>query len=192
MQPQTVLTYWFGEQSDDQAVIAEKGSLWFRGGPAVDAEITARFNQTVVAAAAGELDAWAETPTGALALIVLLDQFTRNIYRGTAQMYDADPKARALADGLVRAGLDQQLRPIERVFVYLPFEHHEDLASQDRSVALFEALAAERPDMAGYVQYAESHRTVIRDFGRFPHRNPLLGRLSTPEEEAYLAAGGGF
>lgn len=192
MTPEIVLRYWFGDGADAAAVMKEKGAIWFQGGPAVDADITARFTTTVEAAASGALDVWAETPRGALALIILLDQLTRNIYRGSSRMYDADPKARALAHGLIARGLDHALTPIQRVFAYLPLEHHEDLAAQGEAVALFTRLGAEAPTLAGFVDYAEQHRDVIVRFGRFPHRNALLGRESSPEEQAYLEAGGGF
>ena len=122
----------------------------------------------------------------------MLDQFPRNIHRGTPQAFAGDAAALAIAEAAISAGFDRALLPVERVFLYLPFEHSERLADQDRAVTLFEALAGE-PDMAQTIDYAHRHREVIRRFGRFPHRNPILGRTNSAAEEAYLAEpGAGF
>ena len=129
----------------------------------------------------GAFDHWAETPRGTLALIILLDQFSRNLHRNSPEAFAADGKAREIARTAIERGIDRMLGEVERMFVYLPFEHSEDLADQDQSVRLFTSLGE---DMT---RYAEDHRDVIRRFGRFPHRNAALGRTSTPDELAYLA-----
>jgi uncharacterized protein (DUF924 family) len=133
---------------------------------------------------------WQETPDGALALIVVLDQFARNIHRGDLRAFAGDTIALATARALVDTGADRALPPVRRVFVYLPFEHAEDLACQDEALRLFGALAAESPEHADTLDYARRHRDIIARFGRFPHRNEVLGRPSTPDEEAFLAQPG--
>lgn len=186
-----VLDYWFGTQVGDAATAAAQKKLWWSKDAAVDAEIRGRFGALVAAAAGGAHRNWADTPRGRLALILLFDQFPRNMYRDTPQAFAHDAQALQLAlDGLA-AGADSQLRPIERVFFYLPLEHAESAEMQERSVALFAALAAgvpaaERETFTGYADYAVRHRDIIRRFGRFPHRNRILGRASTPEETGFL------
>lgn len=181
--PTDVLDFWFGGAS---AV----DPRWFKRSDAFDAEIDNRFGATVQAALAGRLDAWAARPEGALALIVLLDQFTRNMYRGTPAAFAGDAQALALAQKLVDSGEHQHLPPLRRWFAYMPLEHAEDLALQQQCVRLFEALVAEpgphREALAGALDYARRHRDVVARFGRFPHRNAILGRTSTPEEAAFL------
>jgi uncharacterized protein (DUF924 family) len=191
-----VLTFWFGEQTGPWSVEPERQRRWFVKDPDFDAAIAARFGSTLETALRGELDHWSTSPRGRLALIVTLDQFPRNTRRGTAGMFSGDARALALATEGLALGHDAALRPIERVFHYLPFEHDEVLASQDRSMALYEALAAESvsaPFATMTVDYAKKHRDVIARFGRFPHRNALLGRPSTDAEREYLAQpGAGF
>ena len=160
---------------------------WFAGGAAFDAQCRDRFLERHFAAARREYEHWMDSADGALALLILLDQIPRNIFRGSGHAFATDPLALHYARRAVDAGLDAQVDPALRAFVYLPFEHSEDLADQRRSVALFEALGN-----AGYAQYAQAHLDVIERFGRFPHRNRALGRDSTPEEQAWLDAGGGF
>jgi len=181
--PDDVLAYWF-------APGPERPTRWFRGDAATDADCRQRFAATLDAAARGELDEWTATPRGRLALIVVLDQFSRNVHRGTPRAFAHDARALALClDGLAR-GDDRALAPEERAFFYLPLEHAEDAAMQARSVACFEALAAEAPEQcAGFLPWAREHRDVIARFGRFPSRNATLGRRSTPDEEAFLAGG---
>ncbi len=182
--PDDILTFWFGgEPSARRAVWFEKDATFDR----VCADLEAARN----AAKAGTYDDWAQTPRGGLALLILLDQLSRNLYRGAAEAFAADAKARAIARAMLARGFDQMLTPVERVFVYLPFEHAEDPADQDLSVRLFAALNAVTGEQTA--EYAIRHRDVIRRFGRFPHRNAALGRTSTAEEEAYLAEpGAGF
>ena len=197
--PDSVLTFWFGgvldATADDVAIAARQSALWWKKEPAVDAAIRTRFAAWTARAASGVLDHWAHTPHGRLALIVLCDQFPRNMYRDTPQAFAFDALARRwCAQGLLR-GDDQALRPIERVFFCLPLEHAEDLADQQQMVALLQALARQVPPayaetFAGFVQYAERHRAVVARFGRFPHRNAILGRPSTPEETAFLTQPG--
>lgn len=157
---------------------------WFEKNEAFDDAFRARFLAAHEAAARGELDPWADTAEGALALILLLDQFPRNCFRGSPRMFGSDAKAVAVADAAIAAGHDLAVPADLRVFFYLPFEHAEDLALQERCVALCAPL---RED---YLRYAVVHRDIIARFGRFPHRNEVLGRESTAEELAFLAEGG--
>jgi uncharacterized protein (DUF924 family) len=166
---------------------------WFRKDEAFDEEIRARFLPAVEGALAGKLDSWLTTPQGALALLILLDQFTRNLFRGEARCFAGDAQALRVAETVIAKGWDQAMSVVERAFVYLPFEHSETLADQERSLTLFGALAADSPATAGFLDYAQRHHEVIVRFGRFPHRNAALGRVSTPEEKDYLAQpGSGF
>lgn len=189
--PQAVLDFWFGRPGEPEH--GQQRAAWFVKDPAFDARIRALFLPTVEAALNGDLDSWTATPRGALALLIVLDQFPRNLFRGTAKAFAGDAQARALAGKMVDAGFDQQLAPVERVFAYLPFEHSEAMADQERCVALCAALAEAAPGFESTLDYARRHRDVIARFGRFPHRNAALGRPSTPEEAAYLAQpGAGF
>lgn len=186
-----VLAFWFG--TPDAADYGQARAAWFRKDDAFDAQIRARFLTEVEAAIAGQRADWATSPQGALALFILLDQFPRNLFRNTARAFAGDTAALALAGRVVGAGWDRTLLPVQRVFAYLPFEHSEALADQERSVALFAALAEAHPETASYLDYAQRHREVIVRFGRFPHRNGVLGRSSSPAEANYLALpGSGF
>lgn len=157
---------------------------WFVKDPAFDALFRDRFLQSHWAAARRELDGWASSPEGALALLILLDQFPRNVFRGTAHMFATDPLARYFAEGMIAAGFHRHIDPALRVFCYLPFEHSENLADQERSVLLHADLdPSDR-------QYAEDHHRIIERFGRFPHRNLCLGRVTTQQEQAFLDEGG--
>lgn len=160
---------------------------WFAKDDAFDAALRERFLDAHFAAARREHEALLDDADGALALILLLDQLPRNVFRDSAHAFATDPLARAYADRAIDAGHDRHVDPALRIFLYLPYEHSETLADQDRAVALCEALGD-----ANYLKYAEAHRDVIRRFGRFPHRNRALARTSTPEEQAWLEAGGGF
>jgi len=160
---------------------------WFNGGDAFDRECEARFLDGHLAAAQREHEDWIDTPDGALALLLLLDQIPRNIFRGSGHAFATDGLARHYADRALAAGHDAAFEPMLRAFFYLPLEHSEDIADQRRSVALFESLGVEL-----YTKYAIEHLHVIERFGRFPHRNRALGRTSTDEEQAWLDAGGGF
>ena len=157
---------------------------WFGGGAAFDAQIQERFGETHLIAARGELASWEDNAQGALALLLLTDQFPRNLYRQSAHAFATDEMARGIADRALARGFDAQTEASLRAFFYLSFEHHEDAASQARAVALFEKLG----DKLG-LDYARLHADLIARFGRFPHRNKVMGRISTPEESAYLAQG---
>lgn len=187
----SIRDFWFGSNPDDAGVAQEKASLWWRKNPEVDAQIRDRFATTLAMAARRELDGWLDNPEGRLALILLTDQMSRNMYRGTPQAFAYDGIAREwCVDGLA-LGADAALRPIERVFFYLPLEHSELLEDQERAVVLFQSLrdaadARLQPVFDGFLDYAVRHREVIARFGRFPHRNKIVGRPSTPAEEAFL------
>lgn len=158
---------------------------WFGADDAFDRELRERFGDAHFAAARRELEHWIDEPVGALALMILLDQVPRNIFRRSPHAFATDSLARHYADRALAAGHDRAFEPPLRAFFYLPFEHSEDIADQERAVALFEALGD-----AEYTRYAVLHRDLIARFGRFPHRNPILGRAMTAEEQAYLDAGG--
>ena len=162
---------------------------WFGKSDAFDADLRERFEASHHAAARGEFDAWAATAEGALALVLLLDQFPRNLYRGSAHSYATDGKARAIARAAIAAGHDVKVEPALQVFFYMPFEHSEDLADQRRAVALIEALCTRIGDRTS-MQWAMLHHDIIERFGRFPHRNAALGRETTVEEQAFLDGGG--
>lgn len=161
-------------------------SKWFNGGEAFDAEVRERLEAAHFAAARRELEGWMDEADGALALLLLLDQVPRNIFRGSAHSYATDPLALHYAGRMLEAGQDREVDPELRVFCYMPFEHSEDLLEQERAVALM-------ADLGGtYADYAVQHHEVIERFGRFPHRNHALGRINTADEQTWLDAGGGF
>jgi len=174
-EPADVLAFWR----------AAGPAKWFQKDAAFDAEIAARYRASCEAAAAGRLAHWETTPEGALALVILLDQFPRNIFRGSARAFAADPLARAVADRAIARGFDQRVAQAQRLFFYLPFEHSEQLADQERAVALVRALGD-----ADLLKWAELHADIIRRFGRFPHRNAALGRTTSRVEQAFLDGGG--
>ena len=184
---QDVLAFWFDPDHE---------ALWFERNDAFDEAIHSRFGALHEAAACGELDSWITLPEGWMALLLVLDQFSRNLHRGDARTFACDAKAQRLALEGIAQGFDERLPPAWRVFAYMPLEHAEDRALQDRSVALVEGLCAAFPGeavYANYLSYAQRHREVIERFGRFPHRNAVLGRTCTPEELQYLAQpGAGF
>ena len=198
MTPDDILTFWFPLDKD------RSQQLWWGKSPELDLEIHERFGTTLAAAKAHHLDTWAETAQGRVALIIILDQFSRNCFRDEPETYAADAKACQLTmEGLER-GHDQELKPIERLFFYLPLEHSENLKHQELSVDLIKQLQRNvslqtdvpketQKQFESFVKFAIQHHNVIDKFGRFPHRNKLLGRVSTPEEEEYLAQpGAGF
>lgn len=186
-----LLRFWFGTASDPQQIAREQAALWWGGQPQTDALIRARWSELRAAAVRGELESWAAAPRGRLALIVLVDQFSRCLFRGSAQAFAEDARARRWCLEGLSHGVDQQLQPIERVFFYLPLEHSESIEDQRDAVALFETLLAEVPaeqhdTFAGYLFYALRHAQIIERFGRFPHRNAVLGRESSAEELEFL------
>ncbi|ARN73651.1 DUF924 family protein [Oceanicoccus sagamiensis] len=189
-----ILRYWFADIGAGFEVTAQH-KLWYSGGPAVDKAIERQFGGWVAQALEGELAAWQATAQGTLALVILLDQFTRNIYRGSAQAFAGDPLAQTLVKQGLRAGLDSQLTAVQRSFFYMPLEHSESIADQQTCVALFEQLLGEVPaagkaTIQSSLDFALKHRDIIAQFGRFPHRNEALGRGTTAQEQAYLSGGG--
>ena len=158
---------------------------WFNKDASFDEEIRQRFLESHEAAAAGKLTDWEQSAQGALALLILLDQFPRNMFRGDARAFATDPLARAVAAGAIVRGFDSQVPPEMRGFFYLPFQHSEDLADQERGIAFYKAIG----DLEN-LKWAELHADIIRRFGRFPHRNAVLGRTTTPDEQAFLDGGG--
>jgi uncharacterized protein (DUF924 family) len=193
--PDTIHDFWFGTDADDAVVAREQARLWWTKHPETDAHIKARFEAWLAKALNRELDAWDASAAGRLALILLTDQFSRNIYRDTPRAFASDALALAWCKEGLQQHVDAQLRPIERVFFYLPLEHAESLDDQDEAVTRFEALIAElepqrRAAFEGFLDYARRHREVIARFGRFPHRNRILGRQSTAEELVFLSQPG--
>ncbi len=182
VKPADVLEYWF--KQDRKA--------WFEKNPAVDVEIRARFEPLFERALAQDLAGWQQDPASCLALVILLDQFPRNMFRGSARAFSGDPLARAAARVILDRGWDKAMTPDERLFAYLPLEHSESLADQERCLALMKEIAV-FPATADLPKWAEAHLAIIRRFGRFPHRNTALGRDSTPEEIEFLKQpGSGF
>lgn len=189
-----ILQFWFGQLDEAGLSPADKHRLWFNASAENDRQCRSRFGDRVAQAIAGELEDWRASDAGLIALIVLLDQFTRNIYRDTPAAFSGDPKALALAQATIETGRYQRLPAIHQVFLYLPLEHCEDPGIQDECVTLFEQLSAitGSPQIADFTRYAVAHRDVIARFGRFPHRNSILGRESSGAELAYLEKHGGF
>ena len=177
-----ILDFWFGPPDSPERGRPRK--LWFQKSEPFDAEIRGRFLRTWESAARGGLERWKATPLACLALVIVLDQFPRNMFRNTARAFSSDSAALLAAASLVERGFDRPLLPVERVFGYLPFEHAEDLAAQRRSLALFETLDS------GYFESARRHHEIVARFGRFPHRNAILGRESTAEEIEFLSQPG--
>ena len=192
--PQEVLSFWFEDATKSVEAFLRRRAVWFRNDPAFDRECAARFAATLEDAARGGLDDWAGTPHGRLALVIVLDQMPRNIHRGSpaAFMHDAEAAAHCIA--AVESGQDRALSRVERIFLYMPLQHAEDLGLQRRSIELFQSLAsgadeAWREYFADTANYAREHHDVVERFGRFPHRNRILDRESTEEEVRYLADG---
>ncbi|QCP48757.1 DUF924 domain-containing protein [Trinickia violacea] len=179
-----VLDFWFG--TPGSAEFGTDRKLWFKRDAAFDARLRERFGATLATALAGGHDDWQRTPLGALALVVVLDQFSRNCHRGSPRAFETDAKAVQVARRMVETGADRRLPSTHhRAFAYLPFEHDESIESQRESIRLFGELEREAGD-AGYLDYAHRHARIIERFGRFPHRNAVLGRQSTDEEIAFL------
>ncbi len=189
---QQVLEYWFTDCQRSSPNIDSRMDRWFGSGPDLDTEIAEKFSDLVKRASKGELEHWVATPKGRLALIILLDQFPRNIFRGQAEAYAQDKNAlRICVDGTVN-GAYKSLTPEEQLFFFMPLQHAESLKVQEKSVSVYKALAQRvsdtlRETFNTTAQFAELHRDIIEEFGRFPHRNELLGRESTPDEEEYLS-----
>ena len=176
-----VLDFWLGRA--DSPLRGRARKAWFVKSDEFDREVRERFSRLWETAWRGELKVWLDTPLAALALVVVLDQFPRNMFRGKPQAFASDALALATAQGIVERRFDRLLRPIERAFVYLPFQHAEDLEAQRRSLAFYEELARLGVD---HLQFARRHHDIVARFGRFPHRNEILGRVSTAEEIEFL------
>lgn len=171
-------SFWFG--SSDSPDYGKDRKEWFVKDPDFDADIATRFGKVIDAASQGQLNMMAESPEGSVALVVVLDQFSRNVYRDEARAFANDARALRLARDAIDRGFDHQVMPVMRKFLYLPFEHSEDLHDQERALELFADLGAQD------LEWAQKHHRIIAQFGRFPHRNAILGRMSTPEEKAFL------
>ncbi len=182
-QAEKILDFWFDQPG--QQSYGKPRQIWFAKKPEFDLEVRSRFLSDYEQAATGNLDEWKNSPLSCLALILLLDQFPRNMFRGTAQAFATDWQALSTAQYAVAQAYDRELLSVQRWFIYCPFEHSENLEHQNQAVALFGQLGDD-PDSADTINYAIRHREVILRFGRFPHRNEILGRASTPEEEEFL------
>ena len=190
-----ILRFWFGDALQNDAASAEQSKRWFAYDADFDAQILRRFGHLPEQAAAGNLDSWMNAAATAAARLIVLDQFPRNLYRQDSRAFAFDKLASAGTEAAIERGFDTAVHPLQAVFMYLPFEHAEDIEKQERSVALFEALEKRAPAgaesrFARFTDFARRHRDVIARFGRFPHRNALLGRASTAEELQYLDEGG--
>lgn len=188
-----LLDTWFGEALDNAGAIPARMAWWFGPDPDRDAMLGERYSSLLDDCAAGLNFRWLDHPEGRLAMVITLDQLPRNLYRGQARAFAHDPYTAALCLAAAATGEDLKLAPVQRAFLYMPLQHFEDLAAQEAGVALYRKLADDTSGLPffreGFLPYAEQHRDIIRQFGRFPHRNQALGRRNTPEEEAYLAAG---
>ena len=178
-----VLDFWFGPE--DEPGYGEFREAWFRKDPEFDREVQERFGTLYERAASGELDGWRDDARACLALVICLDQFPRNMFRGDGRTHATDAKALETAGHAVERALDRELPPFQRMFLYMPFMHSENLEDQRRSVELFERLA-EKPGGPDVTSYAAGHMEIVERFGRFPHRNAILGRETTPEEAEFL------
>jgi uncharacterized protein (DUF924 family) len=193
--PDDVLTFWFADAVGDPAKAMLRRSFWFQVDPAVDEAISGRFSTSVRRAARGKLAAWEHAPRSCLALVILRDQFPRNLYRGRAEAFECDSRALEVASRGVAAGYLQQLSLVEQCFFVLPYEHSEDVSVQRAGMGLLEQIIDQadpewRPSARVSLDFARRHLQILERFGRFPHRNAALGRPSTPAEEAYLDRGG--
>jgi uncharacterized protein (DUF924 family) len=181
-----ILAFWFGKQLDHSQTYNQRRKFWFRKSADTDQQIRERFLVDYEQASQGNFTDWQQTPQGCLALVILLDQFPRNMFRDSARAFATDAYARSVTHKAIAEGFDRLLGPVERMFLYLPLEHSENLADQDRNIALMAEIVAAAPELADAYDYALRHRDIIRRFGRFPHRNTILGRPSTPEEAEFL------
>lgn len=188
---ETIIEYWLGDAQTDAQAAADRSKLWYGYSPDTDQYLEKHFKETLLQAESGQLDDWSKEPAGSLALVILLDQFSRNIYRGSKAAFKNDDKAIGIARGLIDRNADRELSYIGRAFLYHPFEHSETMTDQDWSVLLFSGLYEDANDvwseqLQGFMKYAINHREIIKTFGRFPHRNIIFGRQNTPEETAFL------
>ncbi|OYX49574.1 MAG: hypothetical protein B7Y90_06800 [Alphaproteobacteria bacterium 32-64-14] len=196
--PEAILSFWLEDVTAHPEKLGAQMKRWYSGGKPLDAEITQRFGATVDALASGLAQTWAsQAPRQRLAAIIALDQFSRSIHRNSPNAFASDPLALRIAKDAIAKGDDKTLHPIERIFLFMPFEHAEDMAAQREAIRLFEALQADATDhtreaFKSALDYAHRHADVIAKFGRFPHRNDALGRASTREERVWVKQRGGF
>lgn len=193
--PRAVHAYWFGDTSDWAETVARNSARWFQHGAKLDDEIRERFGEAVDRARDGALEHWQDRPETILALVLLLDQFPRHVFRGSAEAFASDDQALATCRHGIDRGLDERLASVEQSFFYLPLQHAEDREVQALSVRMMQLRTEQAPDalqayMRNSLGYAESHRQIVERFGRYPHRNQALSRQSTPQEQAYLDGGG--
>ena len=193
--PDEILEFWFADAPESPSAAAARSSFWFGSDPAVDSQIWELYADTVTDAAAGHYDDWLQTARGRLALIIVLDQFPRNIFRGTAEVYRYDPLALTLAQAGVALGQLAGLSVPEQAFFLMPYQHSEELQVQVAGVALMQAMVAEAPpewreQAEGFTGFAVRHHDIVESYGRFPHRNKALGRSSTEAEDRFLREGG--
>lgn len=191
---ESIVDFWLGPSATSPAAGLERVDWWYRGGPDLDATIKERFGERVEQARQGELKHWRDTSAGNLALVILLDQFTRNNYRGTLSAYSGDVLAFEVLNHAIEAGLDLDLPVPGRIFLYHPCHHSEDLAEQDRGIALLQCMARDEPqEWRAYIERSIKgwgrHRDIVARFGRFPHRNTVMGRETIAEEAAFIADG---
>jgi uncharacterized protein (DUF924 family) len=177
-----ILAFWFGDETTSE----EQARKWFAGGPEFDQLCHQAFLTDYERAAAGLLDDWQEDPACCVALVLLIDQLPRNIFRNTRRAYATDAKARAVTNRAISRGFDRQLPPLQRAFMYMPLQHSENLADQRESLRLQGQLAEENPECESFSKYAKEHLATIERFGRFPQRNAILGRVPTPQEIEFL------
>lgn len=198
-QARSIREFWFGKRPLSAEALSERMDFWFGEDAAQlalrDEEIRERFGEVLERALSGQLESWADGPRRRLSLIILLDQFPRNMFRGSARVFAYDTKALSLTLSGMQSGADGALDAVERIFFYMPLQHAESGEVQDESVAAYRRLLAEAPaelrgSFTGVLEHAEQHRSIVERFGRFPHRNHLLGRVSTPAEEAWLRESG--
>jgi len=195
--PAEVIEFWLGAAPGDREAVRAKANDWYRSTPELDRDIKKRFGATIERAIAGELVEWESSPEGALAIVLVLDQFSRNAYRGTAEAFAGDRVAIEVAKRAIEAGFDKQVAPSGRVFFYHPFEHSESVTEQNRSIVLFETFVEDmqgpwREFAEGFLGYARGHREVVARFGRFPHRNKALKRANSAAETDYLETASGY
>ena len=193
--PEDILTFWIADAVGDPAKAMQRRLFWFQANPAVDESISQRFSTSVRCAARGELIAWEQAPRSCVALVILLDQLPRNIYRGKVEAFQYDSRALDVASRGVAAGYLEQLSLVEQCILVLPYEHSEDLSVQRAGIGLLEQIVDGadpewKPSARVSLDFARRHLEIVEQFGRFPHRNAVLGRSSTPAEQAYLEGGG--
>lgn len=192
-----ILRFWLGEDQNNPELVKRKQKIWYTGGEEIDQEIRENFEEVYEHAANETLLHWAETAQGALALVILLDQFSRNLFRGTARAFAQDPMARAVAKRAFNLGLDREMSVPGRIFLLHPFHHSEELVDQLFGCDRLRDLSDEGHDewhemLDSSDEWFNGHRNIVRQFSRFPHRNKVLGRTSTKDEEAFLAQSGGY